>query len=88
MPHTHAAKKALRQSHQHRDRNLRSLRPLRKLLHDSRRAIRLNQADEAKKIVDATLKAFDRAEAKGIIKKNTTARKKSRLQVALNKLKP
>lgn len=85
MAHTHAAKKSYRQSLKNRERNLSVLRTVRRALHDARRAIAQKKSDEAQKLVQATIKAFDRAVAKGVIKKNTAARKKSRLVRALNK---
>lgn len=85
MPHTHAAAKSLRQNARHRERNLRLLKSVRKSLHDSRRAIRLKNAAEAKPLALAAIKALDRAVAKGVIKKNTAARKKSRLMKALHR---
>ncbi len=85
MPHTPAAAKSLRQNVRRRERNLHVLKSVRKSLHDSRRAIRLKNIEEAKKLVLATIKALDRAVAKGIVKKNTAARKKSRLVRAMNK---
>lgn len=87
MPHTHAAAKSLRQNARHRERNLRVLKDLREKLHDARRAIRLGKNDDAKSLVAATMKAFDRATQKGVVKKNAAARTKSRLQRAFNALK-
>lgn len=86
MPHTHAAAKSLRQNQKRREHNARILRDLRKAIHDSRRAMSLGKADEAKKLVFAATKALDRAAAKNIITKNTASRKKSRLQRALGKV--
>lgn len=88
MPHTPAAAKALRQSRLHRARNLRVLKDFRKKLHDARRAIQQGKNDDAtKSLVAATMKAFDRATQKGVVKKNAAARTKSRLQRAFNALK-
>lgn len=86
MPHSHAAAKSLRQTKRHRSRNLTILQTVRKTIHDARRAIRLQKADDAKNLVQNAKKALDRAVAKGTVKKNTAARKKSRLQIALNGL--
>ncbi len=42
--------------------------------------------EEAQKIINQSIKEIDRAISKGIIKKNTGARKKSRLMKKLNAL--
>jgi len=43
-------------------------------------------ADEAKSAYDVAVKQLDQAAAKGIIHKNTSSRKKSRLTLKLNKI--
>jgi len=40
-----------------------------------------------KEAISSTIKAIDKAAKKGVIKKNTAARKKSRLQKKINTLK-
>lgn len=87
MPHTHAAAKSLRQNQKRRALNLVVLKDVRKKLHDARRAIRLQKADDAKQIVTATVQALDRAAQKHVIAKNAAARTKSRLVKAFNTLK-
>lgn len=59
---------------------------LKELIKKSRKAIETKDA-KAAELVAKTLKAFDKAAQKGVIKKNTAARGKSRLQVRLNSLK-
>ena len=44
----------------------------------------LKQDPKAKELVEKTLRALDKAAGKGIIKKNTNNRKKSRLHKKLN----
>lgn len=43
-------------------------------------------ADEVKSAYNAAIKQLDQAAAKGIIHKNTSSRKKSRLTIKLNKI--
>ncbi len=59
---------------------------LKKLIKKSRKAIEAKE-EHAKEKVMETLKALDKAAKKGIIKKNTRDRKKSRLHKRLNKMK-
>lgn len=78
MPNKKAASKALRQTHKNRARNLRVERDVRSAIKTSREAIIAGKEDRQKLVAEA-IKKLDRAVAKGIIKKNTAARKKSRL---------
>ena len=87
MPNTASAKKALRQDEKRAQRNkiikaeIKSLRiKLRKLIDVKN----LSQAEEIAKLVS---KKLDKAQAKGVLKKNTVARHKSRLMQKLNSLK-
>lgn len=86
MAHTAAAKKSLRQNRKSRTRNLVVLQSMRKSIHDARKGLTAGAADNAKAAVAAAIKSLDRAAAKGVVKKNLAARKKSRLVQALNKL--
>ena len=86
MPNLENAKKALRQSEKRAQRNklvkaeLKSLRvKFRKLVTDNKKT----EAVEAAKLLG---KKFDKAHAKGILKKNTVARHKSRMMKKLNAL--
>ena len=82
MPNKKAASKALRQTHKNRARNLRVERDVRSAIKQSREAI-IAGKDDRQKLVAAAIQKLDRAVAKGIIKKNTAARKKSRLAKSL-----
>jgi small subunit ribosomal protein S20 len=79
-----SAKKAIRQSERKRVQNLRR----RRTIHDTMKASR-GTAGADRKTQDAALKAayqaIDKALKRGIIKKNTAARKKSRLVKLLKK---
>lgn len=52
-----------------------------------RKQVAGGEVDEAKKSLPAAYKAIDKAAKRGIIKKNTAARKKSRLVAAIKKAK-
>lgn len=84
MAITKSAKKAIRQTERRRVMNLRR----RRTLHDTVKAAR-GQAGKSRADQEATLKAayqaIDKALKRGVIKKNTAARKKSRLVKLLKK---
>ena len=83
MPNAPAAKKAVRKSIKLRGRNLKIQNNLKDLIKKSRRLIEA-KSDQAKDLVSKTLIALDKAAQKGVIKKNTRDRKKSRLQKKFN----
>lgn len=78
-----SAKKAIRSSARKRVFNLRR----REALHDATKkflkAIAAKSTSEAEKLLPSAYKAIDKAMKRGVIKKNTAARKKSRLAAAL-----
>lgn len=84
MPNTKSAKKELRKSIKRKISNKKIKDNLKSLIKKSRKAIEAKDG-KAKDLVAQTLKALDRAMQKGIIKKNTCDRKKSRLHQKLNK---
>ncbi|MBO5623778.1 MAG: 30S ribosomal protein S20, partial [Butyrivibrio sp.] len=51
-----------------------------------RAAVEAGNKEEAAKALLAATSAIDKAESKGVIKKNTASRKVSRLALAVNKL--
>lgn len=79
MPITKSAKKALRQNKTRRARNLRRLDVLRDTIKKIKKLIAENKKEEAIKLLPFAYKAIDKAAKTGVIKKNTSARKKSRL---------
>jgi len=83
MPNIDSAKKELRKSVKRNARNSNIEKNLKDLVKKSRKAIEAKDG-QAKDLVAKTMKAFDKAAQKGIIKKNTRDRKKSRLQKSLN----
>jgi len=79
MPITKSAKKAARQSDRRRLFNLRRLRKMREALKKARKFASENKKEEAAQYLPEAYQAIDKAAKKGVIKKNTAARKKSRL---------
>lgn len=84
MPNLKSAKKELRKSKKLQAHNKKITDNLKALAKKSKKAIIANDT-KAKELVGQTLKALDKAAQKGIIKKNTCDRKKSRLHQKLNK---
>jgi len=84
MPNTKSAKKELRKSKKLAIYNKKIKTNIKDLIKKSRKAIDAKDG-KLKEIVEKTTKALDKAAKKGVIKKNARNRKKSRLQLALNK---
>jgi len=87
MPITKSAKKALRQSRKRRLFNLRRNKKMKSLVKQVRNLIKENKKEETLKILPQVYKAIDKAAKRGVIKKNTASRKKSRLNKAIQKIK-
>ena len=85
MPITSSAKKALRSSKRKRVFNLRRKDEMQKVVKEYKKLISTKKVDEAKKLIPKLQKAIDKAAKRGIIKKNTAARKKSRFMKKLAK---
>lgn len=79
MPITKSAKKALRQSKRRRLTNLRRLNKMKSLIKQIRELVIAKKKEEALKLLPQAYQAIDKAAKRGVIKKNTAARKKSRL---------
>lgn len=84
MPNIKSAKKELRKSKTRGSYNKKIEDKIKLLTKKSRKAIEAKD-EKAKELVAQTLKAIDKAAQKGVLKKNTRDRKKSRLQASLNK---
>lgn len=84
MAITSSAKKAHRASLKKRVFNVRRKRVLTTTTKEAKKQIALNSADTATTL-SAAYKAIDKAAKRGIIKKNTASRKKSRLALALKR---
>jgi len=85
MPQTKQAKKALRKSDKRAVKNKAVKKEVKKLRKQTREAIVQNEKAQIDKLLAETIKKIDKAIQKGIIKKNTGARYKSRLMKMLNK---
>lgn len=85
MPITTSAKKALRQSKRKRVANVRSLDKMRVVAKEIRSLAQKKKLDEAKKLIPRLYQAIDKAVKNNVIKKNTGARKKSRITASLHK---
>ncbi len=85
MPITKSEKKSLRQNKKRRKRNLTYLNKMRLLIKQEKKLISEGKPEEAQKLIPKIYKALDKAAKENVIKKNTAARKKSRITIALNK---
>ncbi len=83
MPNSLSAAKNLRKSIRHKKYNAKIENDLKDLIKKGRRLIDAKDA-QAKDLVAKILTAIDKAAQKGVIKKNTRDRKKSRLQKKFN----
>jgi small subunit ribosomal protein S20 len=86
MPNLKSAKKELRKTKTRTSHNNKIEEDVKTLIKKSRKAITTGDA-KAGELIGKTMKALDKAAQKGIIKKNTRDRNKSRLQANLNKTK-
>lgn len=82
MPNLQNAKKALRVSDRKRVVNDRRRRTMKKTI----KAAKATTEADAKTTLSAAYQAIDKAAKRGVIKKNTAARKKSRLAKAVKKV--
>lgn len=86
MPVTKSAKKALRQSLKRRARNVQQMKKIRSLLKKVESLVSQKKAEEIKKLLPQVYKTLDKAAKVGLIKRNTIARKKSRITKIVNRL--
>lgn len=82
-----AAAKALRQSQKNRARNVAARTQIAKLIKNARRQIAAKKWEEAAATVRLVGKTLDKSVSRGIVKKNTAARYKSRITTQLNTAK-
>ena len=85
MPITQSAKKALRQSKKRNLGNLKFKRRFKSAIKEFRKEVGAKSLEKAKNLLPSVYKAVDKAAKKGVIKKNTASRYKSRLTQLLNK---
>lgn len=87
MPITKGAKKALRGSKKKYVFNLRRKRAMVSVIKKARKLTESGKFSEAKELLPSIYKAIDKAAKRGVIKKNTAARKKSRFSTLLKNQK-
>ena len=85
MPITSSAKKELRSSAKKRVFNIRRKRAMKDVVTKIRKLSVAGKSKEAGELLPQAYKAIDKAAKRGVIKKNTAARKKSRLTRFVNK---
>jgi len=86
MPNTTSAKKALRVSKKKKVFNDRRKNAMREVLKNIKKLAGEKKQDEAKALLSKAYKAIDKAAKRGVIKKNTASRKKSRLSAFIKKI--
>ncbi len=79
MPITSSAKKAIRVSKRKKLVNDRRTKDMKESIKKIEKAIKAGKRDEAMKMLPQAFAAVDKAAKRGVIKKNTAGRKKSRL---------
>jgi len=87
MPITNQARKAMRRDAQRKVYGLRRKRVMKQMSKEVRDLAIAGNHDDASAKISSAYKAIDKAAKKGVIKKNTAARKKSKLSRLLAKTK-
>ncbi len=85
MPNTKSAEKRIRQTATRTARNRRIKSTVKTSIRRFEEAVQTGDTDTAKAKLAAAASLIDKAAAKGVIHKNTAARKKSRLARILNR---
>lgn len=85
MPNKKSTAKALRKSIKRAARNYKVKRAIKEVIKDSKKLIEAKEKSATDKVKQA-IKLLDKAAAKRVIKKNTAARKKSRLMKKFNSI--
>ncbi len=86
MANTRSALKRMRQSEKRRVRNAAVRSTVRTAVKGARAAISASSGEEARASLARAIRLLDKAVTKGVVHKNTAARKKSRLTRQLNVL--
>lgn len=87
MANKDSAKKAMRSGEKQRVFNLRRKRTMKDVMKSARELISKGDKKAAAEILPTLYKAVDKAAKRGVIKKNTAARKKSRITRAVDGIK-
>lgn len=86
MPNTKGAKKALRSSLKKRVFNQYRKKVMKETIKEIDKLLVAKNIKEAEALIPKAYQAIDKATKRGVIKKNTAARKKSRLVARLKKV--
>lgn len=87
MAITSSAKRAIRSSEKKRVFNVRRKNALHDATKSLMKLLAAGNIAGAEKLLPSVYKAIDKAKKRGVIKKNTASRKKSRFTIALKKAK-
>ncbi|MDD3386410.1 MAG: 30S ribosomal protein S20 [Candidatus Pacebacteria bacterium] len=87
MPITKTTKRRPRQSERKRLMNKKRVLEMRKLTKEANVLLSSKETDNVEKMIPQIYKAIDKAAKRGVIKKNTAARKKSRLMKKIKSIK-
>ena len=87
MPNIKSAKKRVITNAKKRDNNILTKSSMKTAIKKSEKAIKAGDKTVADEALKTALKRIDKAQAKGLIKKNTAARQKSRLTKKTNTIK-
>ncbi|HOO48111.1 MAG TPA: 30S ribosomal protein S20 [Candidatus Paceibacterota bacterium] len=85
MPITKSAKKALRGSLVKKSMNDRNKKNVKESFKKIEKLLKEDKKEEAKKVLSDFYSSIDKAAKRGVIKKNTASRKKSRVTKMINK---
>lgn len=86
MPNLPAAKKSMRKDKKRREINTAIKSRLKTIVKKFNSLIQQKKQQEAANLLKEAMSAFDKAAKRGVIKKNTASRKKSRLSIKLSKI--
>lgn len=86
MPNTKSAAKRVRSSARKAAQNKSTKSRVRTLERNFASAVAAGNSEDAKKSIGAAASAYDKAAKSGVVKSQTARRKRSRLQLALNRL--
>ena len=88
MPVTKTTKRRPKQNERKRAINKKRTLAMRRLIKEANVLIAAKDTEEVEKMMPQIYKAIDKAAKKGVIKKNTAARKKSRIMKKIKKINP
>ena len=87
MPITKSAKKSIRKDKKRTNINIQRKNKVKDLIKKVNNLITQGKREEAKKLLPQIYKTLDKTAKTGIVKKNNTSRRKSRITKSINKIK-